>query len=131
MFRPSVPLLLAVTLVLLLAAGSRAQVVETRRSEGNPMIDVFKSTLYGGAAGLVLGLAVELVDDDDDNSDAPKWGFVTGTFFGFGYGLYYVTTRSRPEGLLRRDAGGWSIGVPSVEPAATPGVRIHLSTVRF
>jgi hypothetical protein len=91
-----------------------AQVVETRQGDANPMIAVFKSTLYGAGAGLLLGAAIE-VADDDDSGEAVKWGFVAGTFFGFGYGLYHVSTRAQPGGFLDRSDGAWSVLPPGLE----------------
>ncbi len=136
----------AAIVVLLTGSGAGAQIIETRQGDANPMVSVFKSTLYGGLAGLVLGLAIELADDDDDGGDAVRLGFVGGTFLGFGYGIYHVTSRSRPgSALLEGNAEGWEWSVPSpvlavatVRPdvdaavgppparAATPGLRASL-----
>ena len=106
--------LLATVLVSLslLAGTADAQIIENRQGDANPMVSVFKSTIYGGLAGLVLGLAIELVDEDSDG-DAVKWGFVGGTFFGFGYGIYHVANRPGPSGaLLERGPAGWEWTVP-------------------
>ncbi len=102
----------ALLCVLTIASASSAQIIESRQGDANPMVSVFKSTIYGGLAGLVLGLAVELVDDDED-ADAVKWGFVGGTFLGFGYGIYHVTSRPAPgSALLERGPDGWEWGLP-------------------
>jgi O-antigen/teichoic acid export membrane protein len=106
-----------ITSLCLLAFSSpvSAQIVEERRGEANPMVSVFKSTLYGGAAGLVLGLAVELIDSGSDG-DAAKWGFVGGAFFGFGYGIYYVSTRPSPgSAMLERKEDGFALAFPRPE----------------
>ena len=109
-------------LVLLAGADpAAAQLIETRQGEANPVVSIFKSTIYGGLAGLVLGGAVELIDDDDDNTDALKWGFVGGAFFGFGYGLYHVMTRPEPQALLERGPEGWKLGLPQPTLAMTSG----------
>ncbi len=106
-------LAVALLCVLVISGASSAQIIETRQGDANPMVSVFKSTIYGGLAGLVLGLAVELVDDDDD-ADAVKWGFVGGTFLGFGYGVYHVTARPAPgSALLERGPDGWEWGLPA------------------
>ena len=123
------------TLLLLLASAAPAQIVETREGEANPMVSVFKSTLYGGAAGGVLGLAVGLAQDDGDLGDPVKWGFVGGTFFGFGYGLYHVSTRPEPRGMLDRRGGTWALRPPSVEavsraPATAALARVDPSALR-
>jgi hypothetical protein len=138
----------ALFLVLLLAGSSGAQVVETRGGDANPMVSVFKSTIYGAGAGFLLGLAIE-VADDDGGGDAVRWGFVTGTFFGFAYGLYHVSTRPGPTAMLDRGPGPWALRVPDIRlsrrgpdervlafaPAAagrrTPGLQVPLVALRF
>jgi hypothetical protein len=126
--RVSAPVLAA---ALLCAAEAPAQIVEHREGDANPMAAVFKSTIYGGGAGAMLGLAVALVDEDD-GGEPVKWGFVAGTFFGFGYGLYHVSTRPGPSALLERRPGRWALAVPGAEPdPQRPGARVHLATFRF
>lgn len=92
-----------------------AQVIERREGDANPMVAIFKSTVYGAAAGLVVGLAVELVVNDADG-EALKWGFVGGTAFGLVYGIYHVSTRPKPgEGsgaLLEGDLESLSFAIP-------------------
>ena len=91
-----------------------AQVQVVRRGEENPVKSVFKSTLYGGGAGLLLGLATSLlVDDEDAKEETVKWFFVGGTFFGFGYGIYHVTHRPEPRAALTLRRSG------TFAPAAT------------
>lgn len=110
-----------------------AQIVETREGDANPMVAVFKSTLYGGAAGALLGLAVA-VADDDENSEPIRWGFVAGTFFGFAYGIYHVSTRPEPRALLEHGPQGWAMAAPAVAPeiaAGGGGARVRLLAVRF
>ena len=126
----------------LFASRVSAQVVETRQGEANPMVSVFKSTLYGAAAGTLLGLAVELVDGDSD-FEATKWGFVGGTFFGFAYGFYHVATRSEPgSALLEMHEGGLVLAIPRLdarireERAFGPArrsldIRVELFTTQF
>ncbi|MGQ0721959.1 MAG: hypothetical protein ACT4PE_10355 [Candidatus Eiseniibacteriota bacterium] len=117
--------------VLLCAAEAPAQIVEHREGDANPMAAVFKSTMYGGGAGALLGLAVSLVDEGDDGEPV-KWGFVAGTFFGFGYGLYHVSTRPSPRAFLERGPGEWVLAFPGVEPDPHhPGARVRLATFRF
>ena len=127
--RAAVPMVVA---ALLGAPEAPAQIVEHREGDANPMAAVFKSTIYGGGAGLLLGLALTLVDEDDDDGEPVKWGFVAGTFFGFGYGLYHVATRPEPTGLLERRDGEWVMALPDVVPGVRePGARVHLATFRF
>jgi hypothetical protein len=108
-----VPVLAALLALLLVAlvAPAGAQIVETRQGDANPMVSVFKSTIYGGLAGLVLGGAIELIDEDDD-SDALRWGFVSGVFVGFGYGIYHIATRAEPHALLEGGSEGWALALP-------------------
>lgn len=121
----------ALAALLFLAAGAPAQIVEHREGDANPMAAVFKSTIYGGGAGALLGLAISLVDEDDDGEPV-KWGFVAGTFFGFGYGLYHVSTRPEPGALLERRGGEWALASPTLEPDPRgAGVRVRLASFRF
>ena len=89
--------------------------VEIRRwGDENPVKVVAKSVFWGAVVGLALGGAIALVADDDYD-DYLKWGFVIGTFGGFGYGLYHVHTREKPStSLLNIDKGGLALKVPSV-----------------
>lgn len=108
----------AAVLVLLplpFARPASAQVVETRQDDANPMVSVFKSTVYGAAAGTLLGLAVAVADKGNDNADAVRWGFVSGTFFGFAYGIYHVSTRPRAGALIEGGAGQWGLAPPELQ----------------
>jgi O-antigen/teichoic acid export membrane protein len=94
-----------------LAPATQAGVNVERSSSENPMLEVAKSTVYGGLAGLVLGSAVALVNNGNNDGDIIKWGFVGGTFLGFGYGLYYVSSRPKPSALLELENGKLHPGV--------------------
>lgn len=113
----------AVAASLILLAGaltappSAAQIIETREGSSNPMVEVFKSTIYGGLAGLVLGSALALALESDDNGDTIRWSFVGGTFFGFGYGIYHVSTREQAHAALEHGPGGWALAMPTVQLA--------------
>lgn len=99
------------------------------RADDNPMLQVFKSTIYGGLAGLTVGGAIALVSEDD-NGEPLKWGFVAGTFLGLGYGLYWVTSRSQPRAMLEvREGDVHLCAVPIVE--VQDGTRVHLVGMRF
>jgi hypothetical protein len=99
------------------------------------MVEVARSTLYGGLAGLMVGGAIALVDDGADGGEFVKWGFVTGTFVGLGMGLWWTTQRPTgafleiDEGTLRAHA------VPPVEVGLTrdgmPQARVRLVSARF
>jgi len=121
--------LLAALLSVPLARPAAAQVIETRQGDSNPMVSVFKSTIYGGGAGTLLGLAIA-VADDGDNAEPVRWGFVVGTFFGFGYGIYHVSTRPEPQALLEHGAHGWAMAPPDLAPDGK-GARVRLFAFRF
>jgi hypothetical protein len=121
--------LLAALLIPALARPASAQVIETREGDSNPMVAVFKSTLYGGGAGTLLGLAIA-VADDGDSSEPVRWGFVVGTFFGFAYGIYHVSTRPEPHALLEHGAQGWAMAAPDIA-ADGRGARVRLLSFRL
>lgn len=123
-----------VTASLVLLAGalaarpSAAQIVETRDSSANPMVEVFKSTIYGGLAGLMLGSAIALAADNDNNGDTIRWSFVGGTFFGFGYGIYHVSRRPQPRAALEHGPDGWALALPQpVVTGVEPPLRLAAS----
>ncbi len=104
------------TLVLCLIAVSVtcAQVSVERHGEENPVITIAKATFWGGVTGVVLGLAVALVAQENEENIV-RWFFVGGVFGGFGYGIYHVATREKPStALLQLDGEGLDWNVPSV-----------------
>jgi hypothetical protein len=104
----------ALLLCMAAAVASSAQVKVERIGEENPMITIAKSVLWGGLAGLVLGGAVALVAEKNEDNIV-KWFFVGGTFTGLGYGIYHVATREKPStALLRIDGDGLDWNVPAV-----------------
>lgn len=58
----------------------------------NPMLVLLKNAVYGSACGLLLGGVLTLVVDSDDRGDVVRWGIVVGTFSGFGYGIYELSS---------------------------------------
>ena len=127
-------------LILSLAAGlllaglapiAGAAVNVERTGSENPMQEVAKSTVWGGIAGLVLGSAIALANNGDNGGDIIKWSFVGGTFLGFGYGLYHVSSRPRPSALLEVEEGTVRLGslAPTIEPGN--GARIRLVSLSF
>lgn len=104
-----------IPLVVLAASPASAQITEQRESAANPVVEVFKSTLYGGAAGLIVGLAIDVARDED--AEGTRWGFVAGTFFGLGYGIYHVSNRPEIQTSLLQAQDGelaWRVPTPSV-----------------
>ena len=116
-------------LVLTLIVGAQdslsAQVVETRESEGNPVVTVFRGSLYGAGTGLVLGGAYALIESDsrDETVDILKWGVAGGAIAGAAVGLLYVLFRENPQGdadvvaptaALNASGGNIGLGVPTL-----------------
>ncbi len=132
MNRPlSIVLCVALSLSVL-APAARAAVNVERQGAENPVLEVAKSTVYGGLAGLLLGGAIALVSDNNDNDgDIVKWSFVGGTFLGLGYGIYHVA--SRPKATAVIELRGGSPSLHAVLPAPEPGrgMTLRLIAVRF
>jgi len=108
---------------------ARAEVEVNRVGSENPMVEVFKSTVYGALAGLVVGGAISLATKDD-SGEPLRWGFVAGTAVGLGYGLWWVSTRPQPTGLLEIEQGKVRFATaPTVEVGKE--TRVYLLTTRF
>jgi hypothetical protein len=126
-------ILLCATMTLgALPAPSPADVNIERRGAENPMVEIFKSTVYGALAGLVVGGAVALaVNDEDSTSDIFRWSIVGGTMVGLGAGIYFVAKRPQPAGLLELKDGNLAIHLtpPQIEPGG--GMSMRLVAVRF
>ncbi len=113
--------ILILAILLASAIPLHAQVTVERHGQENPVAEIAKATLWGGAAGLVLGLAVALVADKNEE-DIVKWFFVGGVFGGFGYGIYHVATRPKPSSaLLEFDENGvnWNLPAVALQPSFT------------
>ena len=109
---------------LTFSSSAEAQVTIIRGSHENPVISIAKSTLYGGATGVILGLALTLVVDEP-TEDILKWSFVGGTFGGFLYGIYHVSTRPQPTAaLLQFDTKG-------LAKVAVPEPQVQFNRERF
>jgi hypothetical protein len=116
----------ALALVLIVSAQDSlsAQVVETRESEGNPVVTVFRGSLYGAGTGLVLGGAWVLLESDsqDETLDILKWGTAGGAIAGATVGLLYVLFRSQPQGdadvvspaAFNASDGRVDVGIPTL-----------------
>jgi len=79
-----------------------------RQSAENPMVEIFRSTLYGALTGAVVGGVIMLAaqTDADTNRDILRWSVVGGTALGLGVGMYFTAKRPQPSGLLEFDDGG-------------------------
>lgn len=114
----------ALVLVLILGVHDslRAQVVEERESDSNPVVTMFRGTLYGAGTGLLLGGAYALIESDsqDETWDILKWGTAGGAIAGAAVGLVYVLLRPQPEGdadvvgMVDASNGRVSFGAPTL-----------------
>ena len=128
------PLRAVMVALLLWAAAPRsaaARVNVERTGSENPMVEVARSTMYGGLTGLLLSGALALAVDNNNDADYLKWGFVAGTFFGFGYGLYHVGSRPSPEALLEIQGGSGALHTPEIAIGPDGSLRASLVTARF
>ena len=131
--RKHLSLCLSVALLLVaLGAPARAGVNIERQGTENPMVEIFKSTIYGALAGAVVGGAIALaVQDEDSTDEILRWSIVSGTMVGLGAGIYFVARRPQPSGLLELDEGrlGLNPALPTLEPGG--GMAWRLVAVRF
>lgn len=122
---------LAAEPVLLLARSSGAVNIE-RRGDENPVVEVARSTFWGGVAGLAVGGAVALVTDGS-NVDPLRWGVALGTFAGLAAGIYWVANRPVPGALLEvRDGRLMPSSAAAMFAAVEPvrgGVRVTVLSV--
>jgi hypothetical protein len=72
----------------------------------DPVWTVFRDTIGGSLAGLLVGLAID-VAREGDNGDATRVCFIAGTFAGLGLGIYQAMNESKSEkqSLLRIEPG--------------------------
>lgn len=117
---------------ILLAAPARAPaaVNVNRSGSENPMQEIAKSTIYGAAAGLILGGAVALVDDGSDAGKL-KWGFAGGTFFGFGFGIYHVLSRPSAAAMIEIQDGRTRLALATPTMDDRAGLRLAIVRARF
>jgi hypothetical protein len=114
-------------LVAVCARDSSATVVRTANE--NPVVEIARSTFYGGLAGLSVGLAYASLDHNAGGG-ATSSGYAIGTLVGLGVGIYYVSTRGESRAMYEVGGPhpGWSMPVP--EPAPDGG-RVRLVGVTF
>jgi hypothetical protein len=125
-------LMAALMCTSVLAPAVSAAVNVNRSGDENPMKEVAKSTIYGGVAGLFVGLALAVAQKDNDNDeDLIRIGFAGGTLFGLGMGIYWVGQRPQPSGALEFEDGRWHTGVPGVQLAADGGARVSFVRMSF
>lgn len=121
---------LGVVVVVLIAA---AFIPAGHAAEGssNPVPRVALSTLCGAGVGLLLGGAVALVNNGDNDDEILRWSVVGGTFIGFGYGLYYALKHSKTTALLEFQGGGVLAHAPIPVPTVGAGMAVSLVSVSF
>ena len=113
--------MLVFLVVSLAPTPASGQVVVTRGGDENPAMTITKSIFWGALGGLILGGAVALVIDDNQE-DALKWGFVGGTGLGLAAGIWHVANRPQPRSaLLRIDSDGASVALPDFALSTTAG----------
>ena len=121
---------LAAALIAFSNSNARAEVNVERVGSENAMAEVFKSTIYGALAGLVVGGAIELAANDG-SGEPIRWGIVAGTAIGLGYGIYQVATRPQPTALLElKDGELRAHALPTVQ-AQPGGARVYLLSRAF
>jgi hypothetical protein len=122
-------LILVFVLLAFFAVDTHADVDVVRVGVENPMITVAKATFWGALTGLLLGGAIALIAEDNED-DIIKWSLVAGTFGGFAFGIYHVATRPSGESsLLELDGDGLALSLPTVDIGWTGDEdRRHLNT---
>jgi len=120
----------AVLLVHVLAPAASAGINVNRNGDENPVQEVAKSTLYGALTGLVVGGALALASDSNDNdAQLVRSGIVAGTFLGLGLGLWWVTKRPQPSSALEWKDGTLRASLP--EPAIGRNGRPRVTLARM
>jgi hypothetical protein len=108
-----------------------ADVQVERRSDENPMVEIARSTIYGGLAGLAVGLAFVALDKNGDHPDLVSNSFAIGTLAGLGVGIYWVTSRPQPSALIQVDETGTHMAFAPPEVGFDGSARMRLVGVRF
>ncbi len=101
-----------------------------RAGEENPMVTIGKSTFYGMATGALLAGAISLAVEGD-TEDLTKVFVVSGTFVGFGVGIYHVATRPKPYAAAMLQFNGNGLAKLSLPPPELQwqNGRVHGFTV--
>ncbi len=123
--------LVAILLTPLATAPTRAAVNVERHGAENPMVEISRSILYGGLAGLAIGGAIAIADEDSDNTDPLKYGLVAGVFAGAAVGFYWVMSRPQPSAALELDSESLALRLPTPVLTRDGGTRVSLVAYRF
>jgi|SRR5580765_4209619 hypothetical protein len=132
MKRP-ISLVLCLALSCALPGRASAGVNIERQSAENPMVEIFRSTLYGALTGAVVGGVIMLAaqEDADTNRNILRWSIVSGTVVGLGAGIYFTAKRPQPTGLLEFDDGAVTLHFPPPQLEPGGGMSMRLMAVRF
>jgi len=109
----------------------RAAVNVERQSAENPVVEVSRSVIYGGLAGLVLGSAIALANEGNNDGDIIRWCFVGGTVVGFAAGVYFVASRPQPRAVLELDGGALELRAPQLGRTPLGSTLVPVVGVRF
>jgi hypothetical protein len=115
-----------------LLARSSGSVNISRHGDENPMVEIARSVFWGGVAGLAIGTAITLADDNH-SGEPIRWGIVVGTFAGLGAGIYFVANRPIPASMLEIHDGRLTpnpAALAAIEPVPG-GARVRAVGVRF
>ena len=111
-------------------AVSSAEVNVERGGAENPVVEVFKTTLYGALAGVAVGGAIALAVGSNGD-EIMRWSFVGCTAIGLGGGIYHVSKHPQPNALLQLKDGGLSLHPPAPQLEPGGGVSMQLVAVQF
>ena len=133
MKRPISLLLCAALVTGLLPGRASAGVNIERQSAENPMVEIFKSTIYGALTGAVVGGVIVLAanESSDTNGDIMRWSIVAGTVLGLGAGIYFTAKRPQPSALLELKDGGLSLHPAALQLQPGGGMSMRVVEVRF
>ena len=116
-----------------LPAPTSAGVNVERQGAENPVVEVFKSTMYGALTGAVVGGVIVLAaqGDSDTDGDIMRWSIVAGTAIGLGAGVWFVAKRPQPSALLELKDGSLSLHPAALQIGPGGAMNIRLVAVRF
>ena len=109
---------------------SFAEVDIERGGVENPVVEVFRSTVYGALAGVAVGGAIALAVGSDAD-EILRWSIVGGTAVGLGAGVYFVSRRPQPAAMLELKDGGLSLHPPTPQLEPGGGVSMQLLAIRY
>ena len=111
--------LIPVVLAALAMSGALSWPSAPARAEENKIWTATKTSLYGAAAGALLGSVALLVEKRDPRLMTVRWGVVIGTFGGFAYGLWDVGHQHGDLSLVPRVRGrDGDLSADALEPMA-------------